>query len=97
MEFFEVELPPVRAINRVVQPFVVPIVETRHLGGWKYGQSTVPIVRRLVNAFENPLVSFEDVVFYEMWQVGERDGACPAHVDSEFEGAASVHPLIVVV
>jgi len=97
VEFFEVELLPVRAIKQVVQPFVVPIVETRHLGGWKYGQSTVPIVRRLVNAFENPLVSFEDVVFYEMRQFGERDGACPGHVESEFEGAASVHPLIVVV
>jgi len=69
----------------------------------------MPVVHRVVNAFENPLVSFEDVVFYEMWQVGERDGAyemrqfgerdgaCPGHVESEFEGAASVHPLIVVV
>ena len=97
MEFFDVELLPVRAINQVVQPFVVPIVETRHLGGWKYGQSTVPVVRRVVNAFENPLVSFEEVVFYEMWQVGGRDGACPAHVEAEFEGAAPVHPLMVVV
>ena len=33
MEFFDVELLPVRAINQVVQPFVVPIVETRHIGG----------------------------------------------------------------
>jgi|GEM_PF-2391422 len=97
MEFFDVELPPVRAINQVVQPFVVPIVETRHVGGWKYGQSTMPVVHRVVNAFENPLVSFEDVVLYEMRQVRERAGAWPAHVESEFEGAASVHPLIVVV
>ena len=57
----------------------------------------MPVVHRIVNAFENPLVSFEDVVFYEMRQFGERDGACPGHVESEFEGAASVHPLIVVV
>jgi len=97
VEFFDVELLPVRAINQVVQPFVVPIVETRHVGGWKYGQSTMPVVHRVVNAFENPLVSFEDVVFYEMRQFGERDGACPGHIESEFEGAASVHPLIVVV
>ena len=93
MEFFDVELLPVRAINQVVQPFV----ETRHVGGWKYGQSTMPVVHRVVNAFENPLVSFEDVVLYEMRQVRERAGAWPAHVESEFEGAASVHPLIVVV
>ena len=66
-------------------------------GGGKYGQSTMPVVHRVVNAFENPLVSFEDVVFYEMWQVGERDGACPALVESEFKGAASVPPLVVVV
>ena len=57
----------------------------------------MPVVHRVVNAFENPLVSFEDVVLYEMRQVRERAGAWPAHVESEFEGAASVHPLIVVV